>query len=108
MWLGKRLRFWDILGYVGDLRFGVRHPPTFEHSLWNVYDRVVNNLPRTTNALEGWHNAFARSVGHAHASIWKFIETLKKEHARVHLSITQHANYMTVPKRKVKYTNINI
>ena len=49
--------------YVGELRRGVRRLPTYEHALWNIYDRVVNNLPRTTNAVEGWHNAFARSVG---------------------------------------------
>ena len=40
--------------YIVELRRGVQRPPMFEHTLWSVYDRVINNLPKTTNALEGW------------------------------------------------------
>ena len=85
--------------YVSELRNGIRRPPTFEHELWSVYDRVVNNLPRTTNAVVGWHKAFARSDGQSHADIWTFIDMLKKEHVHVHLTITQH------PRRR--YAEIN-
>ena len=56
--------------YVGELRNGIRRPPIFEHELWSVYDWEVNNLSRTTNAVEGWHNVFARSVGQSHANIY--------------------------------------
>ena len=30
--------------YVGAMRGGVGAPPMFQHSLWNIYDRVMNNL----------------------------------------------------------------
>lgn len=93
--------------YVGVLRRGVRRPPIYEHALWNVYDRVVNNLPRTTNAVEGWHNAFARSVGQSHANIWTFINMLKREHVHVHLSITQHQAGFAPPAPKRKYVDVN-
>ena len=89
--------------YVGELRNGIRRPPIFEHELWSVYDRVVNNLPRTTNAVEGWHNAFARSVGQSHANIWTFIDMLKKERVHVHLTITQHLAGLPPPKPRRKY-----
>ena len=93
--------------YVGELRNGIRRPPTFEHELWSVCDKVVNNLPRTTNAVEGWHNAFARSVGQSHANIWTCIDMLKKEHVHVHLTITQHLAGLPPPKPRRKYAEIN-
>ena len=60
------------INYTGEIRQRVRRPPTFEHTPWSVYKHVINNLPRTTNALKGWHNAFARRIGQYHTSIWKF------------------------------------
>ena len=71
--------------YVGEVRGGVRVPPLFKHSLWNVYDRVINDLPRTTNGVEGWHNGFNRSVGQCHANVWNFFSYLLNEHATMHL-----------------------
>ena len=48
---------------------GVRGPPLFQHSLWNVYHHIMNDLPRTTNGVEGWHGGFKRSVGHANVFV---------------------------------------
>ena len=41
--------------YIGILRRGRRRRPLFAHALWNIHGRVQDNLPRTNNALEGWH-----------------------------------------------------
>ena len=30
--------------YIGELRRGVRRPPIFEHTIWSVYERVINNI----------------------------------------------------------------
>ena len=30
-----------------------RKKPQFDHTLWNVYDRVVADLPRSNNSVEG-------------------------------------------------------
>ena len=38
-----------------------RVPPTFSMDLWNVYERTVNQLPNTNNAVEGFHNALKAS-----------------------------------------------
>ena len=75
--------------YVGAVVAGVRAPPIFDHSLWDVYDRVMNNLPRTTNGVEWWHNAFNRNVGLSHANVWRFFTCLLYEHVTMHLRITQ-------------------
>ena len=93
--------------YIGQVRGGVRGPPLFKHTLWNAYERVVNDLPRTTNAIEGWHNAFQRSVGQCHANVWKFISCLKLEHAAMHLRIAQDVAGVPVAPPKRVYRQLN-
>ena len=41
---------------------------TFPTVLWNVNGRVIDNLPRTNNSVEGRHNAFNTRVGIKHPS----------------------------------------
>ena len=57
------------VNYIGELRRGRRRNPLFAHSLWNISNRVENDLPRTNNALEGWHNQFNRCFAAAHPNI---------------------------------------
>ena len=65
--------------YIGAYRKGHYRAPRFEYDMWGVCDRVQNELPRTNNAVEGWHDRFNRHVGCHHANIWKLIEVLKNE-----------------------------
>ncbi|KAF0719628.1 MULE domain-containing protein, partial [Aphis craccivora] len=37
------------------------------------------NIPRTNNSVEGWHNSFSSTLNVIHPSIWKCIEAFKKE-----------------------------
>ena len=67
--------------YIGELRRGRRRAPLFAHEFWNINQRVVDNLPRTTNALEGWHRSFNHSFSVAHPNIWIFINGLKRDAA---------------------------
>ena len=60
-------------------RRGIRKQPIFSIASWNVYDRVLESLPRTNNSVEGWHNGFQRSLMCSHPTIWRLIEHLKKE-----------------------------
>lgn len=53
--------------------------PLFDLGMWNCYDSVINNLPRTNNGVEGWHSAFRGRVEVAHASMGKFINCIKDE-----------------------------
>ena len=31
-----------------------RKKPKFNNELWNVYERVINDLPRSNNSVEAW------------------------------------------------------
>ena len=57
--------------------------------MWNRSLKVKNELPRTNNDLEGWHNRFDASFQQRHAHIWKFIEGLQHDSTLNHHSITQ-------------------
>ncbi|CAF1672639.1 unnamed protein product, partial [Didymodactylos carnosus] len=64
-----------------------RKVPQFNHHLWNIYDRVVANLPRSNNSIEGWHAAFANRVSIAHPTISKLAERIKREQSKLKIDI---------------------
>ena len=78
-----------------------RKPPLFPPSVWNCHEATLNDEARTNNISEGWNNAIFNLVGHAHPSVFKLIEILKKEQARVHLLLKQDALGMR-PKKRVR------
>ncbi|CAF3479708.1 unnamed protein product [Adineta steineri] len=53
----------DLLQYfektwIGERSIGYKKP-RFNNELWNMYDRIVSDLPRTNNTVEGWNNVSA-------------------------------------------------
>ncbi|CAF2981208.1 unnamed protein product [Rotaria socialis] len=64
-----------------------RKKPQFDHALWNVYDRVITDLPRSNNSVEGWHNAFASRVTVAHPTIKKLVEKIRREQSKFEIDI---------------------
>ena len=47
--------------YIGKLKINsksVREEPMFAIEIWNVYERIEKDLPRTNNNLEAWHKVF--------------------------------------------------
>ncbi|CAF3408991.1 unnamed protein product [Rotaria socialis] len=84
----------DLLDYfertwIGEpKRRGVgRKKPQFDIPLWNVYDRVMANLPRSNNSVEGWHNAFANRVTVAHPTMQKLAEKIRCEQSKFEVDI---------------------
>ncbi|CAF1252221.1 unnamed protein product [Didymodactylos carnosus] len=55
-----------------------RRNSRFSVLMWNCFSRVDLDLPRTNNAVEGWHTAFHNVVGD-HPSIYKFIKDIIRE-----------------------------
>ena len=51
--------------------------PLFDSSIWNHYESVMNDEPRTTNCCEGFHNALNSVFTHSHPNVYHLIERLK-------------------------------
>lgn len=64
--------------YVGRLKKGVRAKPRFAIKYWNVFNRVQDSLPRTTNAVEGWHRKLG-AYGNKHLSVMKVLDMFRQE-----------------------------
>ena len=94
--------------YIGELRRGRRLPPLFQHALWNVNTRVHDDLPRSNNHLEGWHNRFSSMFHGAHPPIWDFIESLQRDSALNHMVLGHIAAGAPAPPQKLVYRNVNI
>ena len=59
--------------------------------MWNVFDAVEHDQPRTNNASEGGNNALNRAFDASRPTLWTFISTLRKFHAEAetkHLQIS--------------------
>ena len=56
-----------------------RENPLCPVSFWNVKKRVDEDLPRTNNAVEGFHSALRSSITCKHPNVWKLIPSLKKK-----------------------------
>ena len=66
-----------------------RKKPQFDHKLWNIYDRVIADLPRSNNSVEGWHSAFANRVTITHPTIKKLTEKIRREQSKFEVDIAQ-------------------
>ena len=65
--------------YMGRLRRnGRRDNPLFVPSLWNMYGRTRDELPRTNNNVEAWHRGMQSHINACHPNFWKFLNVLKK------------------------------
>ena len=70
-------------------------------TLWNVNSRVVNNLPRTNNALEGYHSSLKFSLGATHPNIWRLIKSLENETGLIQIKIDHVHRGDTVHKQNI-------
>lgn len=71
---------WFEDNYVGrpGRRGNARRPPIFAVEMWNLYDRVLQNVDRTNNHSEAANRRLQNELGMDHPTIWKFVEALKK------------------------------
>lgn len=57
----------SVINYFEDTWIGrpnrkQRKPPQYPYELWNLYQTVLDDLPRTNNSVEGWHRSFETPV----------------------------------------------
>ena len=93
--------------YIGEVHRGRRRPPMFPHTLWNIRRRVVNDLPRTNNMLEGWHRQFSQCVMIAHPTVWKLIKALRRDAAIQKNRVAQFIAGNRAPQQSRAYQDVN-
>ena len=89
--------------YIGKLRRGRHLEPRYPHTLWNMNE----NLPRTSNDLEGWHNRFSSSFTHHHTHVWKFIDDLKEDSSLNHSLMAKMIAGASNPLQRCIYREVN-
>jgi len=63
-----------------------RYEPCFPIELWSVHSRTANEILRTSNSAEGWHNKIHRLLS-THSGIHPFISKIQKEHHETEIAI---------------------
>jgi len=79
----------------------------FPLEMWNCYNDVVMDFPRTTNAVEGWHHAFNTRLGSHHTTVWKFINFLNKEQGLQEAKIEKINLGEINPDKKRKFKDLD-
>lgn len=62
--------------FIGDI--SKKNEPIYDIKFWSSYNRVLNEIPRTTNSCEGWHRNFNYQCGTSSPNIARFISVLQK------------------------------
>jgi hypothetical protein len=84
-----------------------RRDPRFSHDMWNVYQRTLQELPRTNNNIEEWHRGFQSLIGSCHPNTWTFLGKLIRQQSLHHIQLTQILAGDVIPQRK-KYQDAAI
>jgi hypothetical protein len=87
-------------------RRGGRGNPVFSIEMWNCYNEVLNDLPKTNNSVEGWHRGFSQLLGAYHPTIWKFINGLQQEQSFNELKLEQYSAGQQPPPGKKVYREV--
>ena len=74
----------EVLDYFEDTYIGrfrrndLRAVPTFAIEMWNMFHRTAQEMPRTNNLIEGWHNKFQGMCTSYHPKLLEISRTTKK------------------------------
>ena len=78
--------------------------PKFCLQLWNMYERVMQDLPRSNNSVEGWHHAFNNRVSTRHPSTVKLTKCILRAQSRFEVDIERlHAGALPEKEEKSVY-----
>ncbi|KAG0436447.1 hypothetical protein DMUE_4219, partial [Dictyocoela muelleri] len=61
----------------------------FSVRFWSIQERILKDIPKTTNNLEGWHRSINSNFSFSHPSIYELGHELKKQHAYVENMISK-------------------
>lgn len=79
-----------------------RAPPKYPIDMWNHFTDPGSDIPRTTNAVEGYHNGLNSLFLSKHPTLWKLLSGLQLDMA-LHLKTLADADVENNPARRHKY-----
>ena len=74
----------EVAEYFEETYIGRRLPdqtrrlPPFPVRFWSMYTRVLNQIARTNNSVEGWHNAFQSGLSSPHPCFPKLLKHFQR------------------------------
>ena len=102
-WIGEPKKIKTQQAYLGT----GRKKPEFPIELWNCYERVCTNLPRSNNSIEGRHNAFAERVSIVHPTINKLTEKIIREQSKFEIDVAQIRQGQEPQPKKAAYRKLD-
>ena len=87
-------------------RHGQQRAPNFTIEMWSMYQRAELGLPRTNNPVESWHRAFEHTVGYAHPTVYKLINSMRLEQSHTENLKTKMDAGQNVVINNQKYVNV--
>jgi hypothetical protein len=69
---------WFEKNYIKNQNYKKSNSNT-EYFIWSVYDNIINDLPKTSNSLEGWHRALNSRISHKNPSLCELFKELQAE-----------------------------
>ena len=71
--------------------------------------RAEDELPKTNNRIEGWHNKLQAAIGAKNPSLWTLITALQRDHSLNEVSIAQMiGGHHAEPRRKKNTFDVKI
>lgn len=76
-----------------------RYEPCFPIEMWSVHNRTINEMPRTSNSAEGWHNKIHLLLS-THPGIHSFISKIQKEQHETEATIESLISNQVFKRKK--------
>ncbi len=103
----------DLLNYFHstyirgpEIRNGAFRSPLFEPALWNHYNDGLNDVPKTTNCCEGFHNSLRSLFLSPHPTIWTLLKGLDRD-IGIHRLTLANAEVRNFEKARKKYEDVS-
>ena len=87
--------------YIGHVKNGVRGKPRFDIELWNLFDRVKKDIPRTNNDVESWHSRI-KFDARQNLTVAKVVELFRLEQNYTETNLVNLFNGDVLKKNKKK------
>ncbi|XP_003740616.1 uncharacterized protein LOC100902345 [Galendromus occidentalis] len=82
----------------------LENPSVFPRTLWNHYGKFES---RTTNHVEGWHQAINTALGKKHGNIYEIISLLQRQQQKFEEDMLQLRMGGKPPRKSKKFEELN-